>query len=123
MLSGGEAIESYAVRRRRRLLRALANACRRWPIGAGIAHLEDVPLDPIAVGDAVVVFPHEICPVDGEVIEGHGVMDESYLDRRAVSDVEDARRQGALRVDQRRDGPDDSRHAARRRFAYAKSCR
>ena len=26
-----------------------------------------------------MVFPHEICPVDGEVIEGHGVMDESYL--------------------------------------------
>jgi heavy metal translocating P-type ATPase len=27
----------------------------------------------------LVVFPHEICPVDGTVIEGHGVMDESYL--------------------------------------------
>ncbi len=27
----------------------------------------------------LVVFPHEICPVDGTVTEGHGVMDESYL--------------------------------------------
>jgi heavy metal translocating P-type ATPase len=26
-----------------------------------------------------VIFPHEIAPVDGEVIEGAGVMDESYL--------------------------------------------
>jgi heavy metal translocating P-type ATPase len=25
------------------------------------------------------VYPHDICPVDGAVIEGHGVMDESYL--------------------------------------------
>ena len=39
----------------------------------------DVALEEIAVGDILVVFPHEICPVDGVVIEGHGVMDESYL--------------------------------------------
>jgi heavy metal translocating P-type ATPase len=26
-----------------------------------------------------VVFPHETCPVDGTVIDGHGAMDESYL--------------------------------------------
>ena len=61
------------------MLRALA---RRMP---SVAHrrekaqIEDVPLDTIAVGDAVVIFPHEISPVDGEVIEGHGVMDESFL--------------------------------------------
>lgn len=27
----------------------------------------------------LAIYPHEICPVDGEVIEGHGEMDESYL--------------------------------------------
>jgi cation transport ATPase len=26
-----------------------------------------------------VIYPHEIAPADGVVIEGHGVMDESYL--------------------------------------------
>jgi len=26
-----------------------------------------------------VIYPHDICPVDGVVLEGHGVMDESYL--------------------------------------------
>ena len=31
------------------------------------------------MGDTLVVFPHDICPVDGTVIEGHGVMDESFL--------------------------------------------
>jgi cation transport ATPase len=26
-----------------------------------------------------VIFPHEVCPVDGEVVEGNGYMDESFL--------------------------------------------
>src|SRR5262249_16184008 len=41
--------------------------------------ISDMRLDEIRVGDTLVVFPHEICPVDGTVLEGHGVMDESYL--------------------------------------------
>ena len=79
MLSGGEALEGYAVRSASSVLRALA---KRMP---AVAHrrrdsvTEDVPLSAIAVGDTVVVYPHEICPVDGVVVEGHGVMDESYL--------------------------------------------
>ena len=36
-------------------------------------------MNEIAVGDTVLIFPHEICPVDGIVVEGHSVMDESYL--------------------------------------------
>jgi len=79
MLSGGETLEAFAVARASSVLQALA---RRMP---SIAHrlqdsrTEDVALDAIAVGDAIVVFPHEICPVDGVVTDGHGVMDESYL--------------------------------------------
>lgn len=79
MLSGGEALEAYAVRRASSALLALA---RRMP---SVAHcnrngaMVDVPLSDLAVGDRVVVFPHETCPVDGTVVEGHGTMDESYL--------------------------------------------
>lgn len=79
MLSGGEALEGYAVRRASSALAALA---RRMP---AVAHLSrgggivDVPLAGVAVGDEVVVFPHETCPVDGVVASGHGTMDESYL--------------------------------------------
>jgi heavy metal translocating P-type ATPase len=79
MLSGGEALESYAVRSASSVLATLA---RRMPF---VAHrkrdgrLEDVALDAVGVGDTVVVFPHETCPVDGTVLEGHGTMDESYL--------------------------------------------
>ena len=39
----------------------------------------DVALKEVDVGDTLVIYPHDICPVDGVVIEGHGVMDESYL--------------------------------------------
>jgi len=79
MLSGGAALEFYATAKASSVLDALA---RRMP---SIAHrhdgavLKDVKLEEIRVGDVLTVFPHEICPVDGEVLEGHGVMDEAYL--------------------------------------------
>ena len=79
MLSGGEALEAYAVRSASSVLAALA---RRVP---SVAHrkrdgqVEDVQLDDIRVGDTLVIFPHEISPVDGTVIEGRGSMDEAYL--------------------------------------------
>lgn len=82
MLSGGEALETYAMSNATSVLSALA---RRLPT---MAHrrsqspsrdIQTVPLDQIAVGDVLVVYPHEVAPVDGRVIEGHSVMDESYL--------------------------------------------
>jgi heavy metal translocating P-type ATPase len=79
MLSGGEALEAYAVRSASSVLAALA---RRMPSTAHRrqdGQVTDVALAAVAVGDTLVVFPHEICPVDGTVLEGHGTMDESYL--------------------------------------------
>jgi len=79
MLTGGEALESYALRSASSVLAALA---KRVP---SIAHrkqgtdITDMALLDVAVDDILVIYPHDICPVDGIVIEGHGVMDESYL--------------------------------------------
>jgi heavy metal translocating P-type ATPase len=79
MLSGGTALEHYAVRSASSVLEALA---KRMPsvahrkVGAAVS---DIAMDAIAVGDLILVYPHEICPVDGVVVDGHGVMDESYL--------------------------------------------
>ncbi|TAM78823.1 MAG: heavy metal translocating P-type ATPase [Acidobacteria bacterium] len=79
MLSGGNVLEAYAVRSASSVLEALA---KRVP---SVAHrkqgsaITDVPLDKIRPGDVLTVFPHEICPVDGVVIAGEGIMDESYL--------------------------------------------
>ena len=61
------------------MLQALA---RRMPL---VAHrqtgtrVDDVALDTIRIDDVLMMYPHELCPVDGVVIEGRGVMDESYL--------------------------------------------
>ncbi|MGA8042975.1 MAG: heavy metal translocating P-type ATPase [Terracidiphilus sp.] len=80
MLSGGKALEEYSTRRASSVLRALA---RRMP---QIAHriasedrLEDISIEAVAVGDKLAIYPHELCPVDGVVIDGLGTMDESYL--------------------------------------------
>ncbi len=79
MLSGGAALERHVVGRASSVLQALA---RRMPSTAhrrSDGHVADVTLDDLRIDDHIVVFPHEICPVDGVVIEGAGVMDESYL--------------------------------------------
>ena len=79
MLSGGLALEQFAARRASSVLDALA---RRMPQTAHRKHgteVADVGLPEVAVGDTLVVFPHEICPVDGVVLEGFGTMDEAYL--------------------------------------------
>jgi len=79
MLSGGTTLETFATRRASRVLEALA---RRMP---SVAHrkavevLTDIAVGEIAVGDVLVVLPHEICPVDGVVVEGRGSMNEAYL--------------------------------------------
>ncbi|WJZ00025.1 Zinc-transporting ATPase [Corynebacterium hansenii] len=83
MLSGGEALEEAASKRASATLDALA---KRSPSvahrlrGATIADgVEDIHADDAEVGDLLMVLPHELCPVDGEVVDGDGSMDESYL--------------------------------------------
>ena len=80
MLSGGKALEEYATRRASSVLGALA---RRMP---QIAHrmeapdsVQDLPVETIVAGETLLVYPHELCPVDGIVVQGTGTMDESYL--------------------------------------------
>ncbi len=79
MLSGGQLLEEFARRRASNVLNALA---KRFPT---VSHrkvgekIEDIAVDDISINDLCVIYPHETCPVDGVVIDGHGEMDESYL--------------------------------------------
>lgn len=79
MLASGQTLERYAMRKASSVLEALAS---RMP---AIVHrkvnqdIEDIPLLSIHIDDQIVIYPHETCPADGIVIEGHGSMDESYL--------------------------------------------
>ncbi|WP_134439093.1 heavy metal translocating P-type ATPase [Methylacidiphilum caldifontis] len=79
MLSGGQLLERFAVGHASAVLQALA---RRMPT---VAHqklnvgFKDIDLKEVKEGMELIVYPHEICPADGIVIEGKTVMDESYL--------------------------------------------
>ncbi|HUI43983.1 MAG TPA: heavy metal translocating P-type ATPase [Terriglobia bacterium] len=79
MLSGGTALEHFAARRASSVLEALAKRMPSTAHRQNADGLAEVDLGSIQVGDRLVVFPHEICPTDGVVVEGHGVMDEAYL--------------------------------------------
>jgi heavy metal translocating P-type ATPase len=79
MLSGGAVLEEFATQRASSVLEALSKrmpetAHRKTPDG-----IVDIRAAEIAVGDILTIFPHEICPVDGIVVEGQGRMNEAYL--------------------------------------------
>lgn len=78
MLSGGQALEGFATRRASSVLNALAKRMPQTAHRAGASGV-DVSIDTIVVGDELLIYPHEICPVDGLVVSGQGSMDESYL--------------------------------------------
>jgi len=79
MLSGGEALETFALGRAASVLQALA---RRMPL---VAHrrtngdVVEIGLNDVRVGDELILYPHEICPVDGVVLDGRSSMNEAYL--------------------------------------------
>jgi len=79
MLTGGEQLETYALRRARKQLTALLE---RAP---SIAHrkqgstLEDIPADQVQPQDILIVKPGEIFPVDGIVLSGQSTIDESMI--------------------------------------------
>jgi heavy metal translocating P-type ATPase len=87
MLAGGNVLEQLAAAKAASALRALASRVptiahrRRGKAALTPAEkdADDIPVAQVAIGDELSVLPHEICPVDGDVIEGHGSMDESYL--------------------------------------------
>jgi len=79
MLSGGTALEEFASRRASSVLDALARRMPQVAHRKSGAKLSDVKLADIAIGDLLVIFPHEICPVDGTVVQGQGKMNEAYL--------------------------------------------
>ncbi len=79
MQSGGEALERYAMRRASNSLEALlANApkhARRLRDG----RIEVIPVDDVRVGDALVIRPGDLVPVDAEVISGTSAVDQAAI--------------------------------------------
>lgn len=79
MYAGGTALEDFAVARAERSLKSLVDRAPK------VAHrnveqtIEDVPIEDIKVGDALLVRAGEIIPVDGLVSCSGAVIDESAL--------------------------------------------
>lgn len=79
MIASGQALETYAMRKASSVLLALAERMPAFVHYRVTGAIKDIPLLSVRIGDEIVVYPHETCPVDGIVIEGQGSMDESYL--------------------------------------------
>lgn len=80
MLTGGAALEDYATGRAARELRALMDRAPR------AAHREnadgstsDIPLADVKIDDTLLVRPAEVLPVDGVLLNGPAMFDESAL--------------------------------------------
>jgi len=79
MLTGGTALERFAVMRARRELSALVKRAPRTAQRRTGTDIIDVGVDELALGDVLVVKPGEVVPVDGIVSSGNAVLDESAL--------------------------------------------
>ncbi len=79
MLSGGTALEEMASRRASSVLDELAKRQPQTAHRKQDVEIVDVALDDVRVGDILEIFPHEICPADGVVVDGQGMMNEAFL--------------------------------------------
>jgi heavy metal translocating P-type ATPase len=79
MVASGRALEAWAAGRARRDLQALLERAPRTARRYRGSALESVPLDGVVPGDLLLVAPGEVVPVDGTVVGGGAVLDESAL--------------------------------------------
>jgi heavy metal translocating P-type ATPase len=79
MFSGGQALEAAASRRARRELTALVQRAPKIAHRLRGDRIEEVPVQELVEGDVVVVRTGEVIPVDGTVVAGDAVIDESAL--------------------------------------------
>ncbi|AKU90800.1 heavy metal translocating P-type ATPase [Vulgatibacter incomptus] len=79
MLTGGGALERFAIARARRELGALLRRAPRVAHRRVGSELLDVDIGDVEVGDVLVVKPGEVVPADGIVGASGAVLDESAL--------------------------------------------
>jgi heavy metal translocating P-type ATPase len=79
MYAGGQYLESYAERAARREMTALLSRVPRTAMRHRDGQLEEVALDRIVPGDRLLVRQGDVVPVDGTVVEGMAVLDQSAL--------------------------------------------
>jgi len=84
MYAGGQYLESFAERRASREMTALLARVPRNAMRFREGQLEEVPLDLIAPGDRLMIRKGDVVPVDGSVVEGVAILDQSALTGEAM---------------------------------------
>jgi heavy metal translocating P-type ATPase len=84
MYAGGRLLEAYAERRARREMTALLSRVPRTAVRHRDGQLEEVPLDLILAGDRLLIRQGDVVPVDGAVVQGVAVLDQSALTGEAM---------------------------------------
>ncbi len=84
MLSGGTALEEFAMRRASSVLEALAKRMPQTAHRKTASGISDIDVAQIAIGDDLIVFPHEICPVDWRGRGRPGKDERSLFNRGAI---------------------------------------
>lgn len=79
MLTGGDSLEDYASHQAGRELRSLLENSPQVAHKIVNEQLHDIEVEEAAVGDLLLIKPGEIAPVDGKVIAGTTLVDESSL--------------------------------------------
>jgi len=84
MYAGGQYLEDFAERRASREMTALLARVPHTAVRQRNGRLEEVDLDVIEPGDRLVVRKGDVVPVDGAVIEGLAVLDQSALTGESI---------------------------------------
>ena len=84
MYAGGQYLEDFAERRASREMTALLARVPHTAVRHRNGRLEEVDLDVIEPGDRLVVRKGDVVPVDGAVIEGLAVLDQSALTGESI---------------------------------------
>ena len=84
MYSGGQYLESFAERRASREMTALLARVPRSTLRQRNGRLEEVALEEVEPGDRLVIRKGDVVPVDGAVVDGVAVLDQSALTGKSM---------------------------------------
>ena len=84
MYSGGQYLEAYAERKARHEMTALLSRVPRSAVRHRDGQLEEVALDLVLPGDRLLVRQGDVVPVDGTVVNGVAMLDQSALTGEAM---------------------------------------
>ncbi len=91
MYTGGTLLEDYAVTRAERNLKSLVDRAPRLAHRRVDQVIEDVAVNDVKIGDAILVRSGEIIPVDGLITSPVAVIDESALTGEPIPVIRKAR--------------------------------